>query len=1476
MALEALRELSDKPIPFNQVVTTEPSSVKGTSLDQIYILAKKLPLDLTMARRAPGSAILVPAVINWKVGHFAAIIGKKNGLIHLHDPTFGDDVWISPRALDSEASGYFLVKNQSLPEGWSAVSEDEGKTVWGKGPTQVTDPKRHTCQDGQTGGCSSCGGMATYSIFKAQASLSIKDTPLFYQPAYGPSVNFTITYAQRETYQPSAFTYSNLGPLWTFGWLSYIIDDPTNPGADVTQYVGGGGEYTYTGYNSSTQSYAPQSETGAILKITSSSSYELDMPDGSKQVFGTANTGSQQRNVFLTQYVDLSGFALNYTYDSYYRMQAVQDATGLVTTLAYGSTNSSDPAFYQISSVTDPFNRTATLTYVGGNLASSTDMIGVVSSYGYAGGTLTALTTPYGTTTFDVGEDSDKDWVQVTDPQGGKERVETWHEENTNVPIPSRVPSGASGVISYDVYRNCFYWDKKAMLKDTGGLVYTDAQITHFLHISPSDENTMSGVVESTLSPLEGRVYYFYDGQSVANAVGTSEFPTRIARILSDGSTQETDMTYDGMGHMIQIKDPAGRITKYYYDPANGIDLVKTTQVNGSAEDIISSTTYNSNHQPLTITDASHQTTTYTYNASGPAAGLVSTVTDALGETTTYGYNSSGQLTLITGPVAGSTVAKTYDGYGRLRTQTDINGYVMTYDYDSLNRVTQITYPDGTTDQNVYTNMDRTLSKDRQGRWTRYLYNSVRQVVGVVDPQGRTTNYERCICGELKAIVDPNGNRTSWVKDLEGRTTSKIFADGHHYTYAYDTGYTSRLLSVTDPLSQVTTYSYNPDDTLSQAVYTGTAISTPTVSYGYDGNYQRLTSMSVGSAVTTYHYNNVWASGAPITGGGRLGTETGPLGSTAAITYTYDAIGRITGTSINGVSSSTTYDSLGRVTGVSNPLGSFIYAYYGVTPRLQTLTYPNGQSTSYSYQTDSTQDYRLTNITNYKTGDIVLSKFDYTYNPVGTIATWQQQTDTSTPTLWKCGYDNADQLRSVTETNTSTGAILAQDVYGFDPAGNRTSEQQGFNIRSTTYNSENQIHQILGANTSTTLPLQFNGTLSKPSQVTVAGQPATYGNYYSTNFSGVASVMEGTNTVAVIAHDVNGNTSTNNYQVVIPSGGAVTSPAYDADGNVTNNGAGQAYIWDAKNELVSIVYNAGTNAGNHTEFTYDGMGRRVEIEERLGTSVGSGTLTSAKQYIWVGNTIAEERDASGTTVTKRFFSQGEQQAGISYLYTRDHLGSVRELCDSSGNIQTRYGYDPYGRTTLVSGTNLSDFQYAGYYAHQPSGLNLTLFRAYDPNSARWLSRDPLKDAEMSQGTNLYEYVKNNPIDLVDPFGLYSCQQICAEIKAAEAGLKTAFQMAKQGKSEFQLGATDRGSAGVGGNTQMANDFENSPVNSFFGTVDLIYITAVGAAVAPFAATTPFNINTARGMNEAYRQQQELDWAKGLAKQQGCDCSKCNK
>jgi hypothetical protein len=101
----------------------------------------------------------------------------------------------------------------------------------------------------------------------------------------------------------------------------------------------------------------------------------------------------------------------------------------------------------------------------------------------------------------------------------------------------------------------------------------------------------------------------------------------------------------------------------------------------------------------------------------------------------------------------------------------------------------------------------------------------------------------------------------------------------------------------------------------------------------------------------------------------------------------------------------------------------------------------------------------------------------------------------------------------------------------------------------------------------------------------------------------------------------------------------------------------------------------------HTQTNYQvKVTKRIILPLALILACALPAFASTKQLVWVGADIVEERNASDT-VTKRFYPQGEQIGSTSYYYTRDHLGSVRELLNSSQTVQARYDYDPYGRTT---------------------------------------------------------------------------------------------------------------------------------------------------------------------------------------------------
>lgn len=159
---------------------------------------------------------------------------------------------------------------------------------------------------------------------------------------------------------------------------------------------------------------------------------------------------------------------------------------------------------------------------------------------------------------------------------------------------------------------------------------------------------------------------------------------------------------------------------------------------------------------------------------------------------------------------------------------------------------------------------------------------------------------------------------------------------------------------------------------------------------------------------------------------------------------------------------------------------------------------------------------------------------------------------------------------------------------------------------------------------------------------------------------------------------------------------------------------------------------------------YDPLRRIVKIVETTG-----GTISSTKQFVWAGDQLCEERDSNGD-VTRRFFSNGEQIAGTNYYYTRDHLGSLREMTDGSGNVVAGFSYDPFGRRTKLQGTSPEpSFGYTGMYSHQRSGLNMAVNRAYSADLGRFINRDPIAE---EGGINLFAYVNNDPLNLVDPLG----------------------------------------------------------------------------------------------------------------------------
>lgn len=1101
-------------------------------------------------------------------------------------------------------------------------------TVYGVANIQIGAalPLNLKCSDRKSGGdqCKECGShaMARYSVYSMLASLSLEDTPIGYTPPVGPAINFTVSYNQRESQLPGAFTTSTLGAKWTFNWLSYVTDDPSNSSANATVYGPGSGAEIYSGFNSGTQSYQPEPQSHSILVRTSADTYEKRFPDGSKQIFTVVDLGSSPRKLFMTQWKDAAGNTATVSYDSSFRITAITDALGKSTNLYYEL-----PAHpFHITKVTEPFltARSATFTYdANGRLTTITDEIGIQSTFGYSTdgrNLVTSLGTPYGTTFFDGGQVGSRRWIQITDPVGGKERVEYRDNAPGINTSDSTAPAGMTN--SGLNLANTFFWSKKAMQlyppPANGDPDYTKAQITHWAY---NGDGSVSGIVASEKMPLENRVWHAYAGQSDTNHVGTSGNPIKTARMLDDGTPQLWQYEYNNsFGKMTKSTDPIGRVMSYDYDLGNDIDLHTVRQTTGSNNDLLRTITYDPSH-PHKIaddTDAAAKTTHYTYTASHQIA----TVQNAKSETTTYAYGDDsagkpvGYLTSVTSPPFNGNSAVTsftYDDARRVHIVTDeTDGSTVTTDYDALDRPTTVTYSDTpqTTQQFDYRKyvdgvlmsspevmtLDVGASKDRRGRWTYRDFDGNRKLTKLKElidntPTYRITQYSWCTCGNLTSITDPDTHTTSFEHDLQSRVLSKTFADTTAISYTYENTI-SRLKSMTNAKGQRTNYQYREDDNLKEINYTdsnGDPLNptTPTVNFTYDANYNRVATMTDGTGATNYSYYPI---AAPLpNGAGQLQTVDGPLADDA-ITYGYDELGRTINRTINGVSSTVGYDSLGRLSASDNILGHFSRVYDGtthVTPRLQTVYLPNGQTANFSYF-DNSKDRRLQVLQDLTSTSVNVSKSQYTnYDAEGQILGWSKTLNRSQTVSSDYAYDLVDEVTNVTNT---VGRGTSFTTYKYDPAGNRTK----VGTATTSYNSVNEI--------------------------------------------------------------------TNSGFV------------YDLNGNMTGDGV-RGFEWDAANRLTAIVH---PGSAGRTEFAYDGLSRRVQMLEKNG----SGLVQRTSKFVWDGQTIAEERDATNVVV-KRFLPEGVQIVANAtpnnkLFYSRDHLGSVRGLTNETGAILSTLDYDAYG------------------------------------------------------------------------------------------------------------------------------------------------------------------------------------------------------
>jgi len=225
------------------------------------------------------------------------------------------------------------------------------------------------------------------------------------------------------------------------------------------------------------------------------------------------------------------------------------------------------------------------------------------------------------------------------------------------------------------------------------------------------------------------------------------------------------------------------------------------------------------------------------------------------------------------------------------------------------------------------------------------------------------------------------------------------------------------------------------------------------------------------------------------------------------------------------------------------------------------------------------------------------------------------------------------------------------------------------------------------------------------------------------------------------------------YDQPMTSPGGQTSYTYDAANRLTSVG-GVAYTWDANGNLTSDGVRS---------YTYDHSNRLTQVTQ--------GSFTT--QYVYNGDGVRTSKTVAGDTTeyaldllatlpvvisdTDAVYLYGldiiaQQQAERQY-YMHDGLGSVRQLVDTTGQIETNYAYDPFG-VPVVEGDESNPYQYTGEAWDEEVGLLYLRARYYQPEVGRFITKDPWAGSISQPLTlNRYVYVMGNAPNRADPMGL---------------------------------------------------------------------------------------------------------------------------
>jgi RHS repeat-associated protein len=563
------------------------------------------------------------------------------------------------------------------------------------------------------------------------------------------------------------------------------------------------------------------------------------------------------------------------------------------------------------------------------------------------------------------------------------------------------------------------------------------------------------------------------------------------------------------------------------------------------------------------------------------------------------------------------------------------------------------------------------------------------------DSDGRTNRFEYDAAGYLKQITDPLGRTASFSYDLAGRVTRATQPDGEAVVFGYDAN--GNLASLTPPGQPAHTFAYSAVN--QPTLYAPPKVDggSPDTQYEYNTDRQLTKITRPDGQIVQLDYDTADCAC------GRLSSLTQARGKT---TFSYDATtGNPTRIEAPGrVNLAYRFDgALPTEESWSGPVTGVVSRIYDNNFRIVSRSLNGADPLEYRYDDDGllTRAGALTLDFDPAAGLLRGTALDqvttaWSYNGFGEPTNFVAQVN-GTPAF--AVQFTRDALGRIAQKTETLGGTTDSFVYEYDLAGRLTAvTRNGAEIERYTYDGN-------GNRLTKTTP-------------------------------------EGTLTATYDAQDRLTQLSTLNSQLL-------TTFTYTANGELrTKTVAGQTttYEYDAPGNLISVTL----PDGRLLEYVIDGRNRRI------GKKV-NGALVQGFLYQDQLKPIAE-LDGSGNVVSRFVYATGINvpdymiKGGVTYRILTDHLGSPRLVVNAAtGEIAQRIDYDTFGNVRLDTSLGFQPFGFAGGLFDADTKLIRFGLRDYDSETGRWTAKDPIGFA--GGDPNLWAYVDNDPVNLIDPPGV---------------------------------------------------------------------------------------------------------------------------